>query len=278
MKQNNYVEILGLRIDLVDDASSIDIISQQIKGPSNQSLVIIKPYVKFLTEANSDPHLLQLLNKSDLSLADGISLQWAASFLYGQPDNKPTLLKLWRSLIFWIRRPSWLNQIIATRGAGVDASAKLLRTSVTAKWRVGIVSGESTASVDIKQRLENKFPGLRLSVWPGYFEASSRAEKEIIDQIKSSKLDILFVARGFPLQEEFIFAHKDENLAKILIGEGGTFDYDQLGGRVVRAPASWRKFGLEWLWRAFAQPTKIGNIKMVLKFIRLVYQQAKKQK
>jgi len=38
----------------------------------------------------------------------------------------------------------------------------------------------------------------------------------------------------------------------LAMGIGGSLDY--ISGRVVRAPAGWRRLGLEWLYRLIRQP------------------------
>lgn len=278
MSAKSAVDIIGVRVDQLSVNGGLEQITIHLRDGTS-SICVIKPYVKFFVLASRDEALRRQLNSADLSLADGISVQWAASFLYGRPKPKPNLLNLSRSLLVWIHRPGWISQIIPERGAGVDATTKLLQRAELTGWRVGIVSGPAKQTEMIRQNVLTRFRDLDfLRVWPGFFEPGSPEEVEIISQIKQAKLDILLVGRGFPLQEEFITTHKNGALAKVLIAEGGTFDYDQLGGTVKRAPQTWRRIGLEWLWRALSQPQKFSNLLLVLKFINLVYRQAKKQK
>lgn len=82
----------------------------------------------------------------------------------------------------------------------------------------------------------------------GYFSESE--EKEIIDEINSSKADILLVALGAPKQEKWIHNNKDKLNVKVCIGVGGTFD--GIAGRMKRAP----KFFRNTVWNGF-----IGCIK-----------------
>lgn len=277
LKKDNRIDILGVQIDGLTPSQSIDMMADYIKADHHKSMTVVKPYVEFMTRAHHDEKIRQILNQANLCLPDGISLQWAASFLYGQPSYRPTLFSYIKSLVVLIQRPTWRNQIIPERGAGVDATKKLLARAEREGWRVGIVGGKQENVADRKTAITNIFPELELiQIWPGYFNDSE--EKKIVEQIKSSRLDILFVARGFPLQEYFIDSYQKSGLAKILIGEGGSFDYDQLGGKLKRAPQAWRKIGIEWFWRLILQPKRIGRMLSIPHFTWLVYCQAKSKK
>ncbi len=85
------------------------------------------------------------------------------------------------------------------------------------------------------------------------------------------RIDILFVAFGFPKQEEWIA----KNLASLPViaamGVGGAFDY--LSGEVVRAPRFIRRIGFEWLFRLVKQPWRLKRQKALLVFIWLVVRQ-----
>jgi N-acetylglucosaminyldiphosphoundecaprenol N-acetyl-beta-D-mannosaminyltransferase len=64
----------------------------------------------------------------------------------------------------------------------------------------------------------------------------------------------------------------------VLIGEGGSFDYDQLGGSIKRAPAWMRKLSLEWLWRLIIQPKRIRRQLAIPNFIKQVRKEKRSQK
>jgi exopolysaccharide biosynthesis WecB/TagA/CpsF family protein len=72
-------------------------------------------------------------------------------------------------------------------------------------------------------------------------------------------VDVLLVGLGAPYQEEFIWQIKSKmpNL-KLAMGVGGTFDF--WTGKQKRAPKFMRSIGMEWLWRLFRQPKRLGRI------------------
>ena len=57
--------------------------------------------------------------------------------------------------------------------------------------------------------------------------------------------------------------------ARLLLGLGGTLDV--LSGRVGRAPALWQRWGLEWLWRALRQPSRLGRLYRLPLFLAQVW-------
>ena len=66
------------------------------------------------------------------------------------------------------------------------------------------------------------------------------------------------VALGVPKQEFFIEKIKSQKNDIIAIGIGGSFDV--WAGYVQRAPISWQKLGLEWLYRTIKQPERFKRI------------------
>ncbi|MBA3678677.1 WecB/TagA/CpsF family glycosyltransferase [Candidatus Saccharibacteria bacterium] len=267
------VNILGVGVDSLTIVEANNSIAQLIARPAQKSYYIVKPYVEFFISSMKDPKIQSILNDADLILADGISVQWAASYLYGNPHQ--AFLKTWRSLLFWLQKPHWKNQILPEKMAGANQTYPLLKLAENNGWRVGIIGGNNQPE-SIKLAIQKIFPKLKyIEVWNGYFLPSD--EKNITTQIAHAKLDILFVAMGFTRQELFIDRNLNNNLATVMIGEGGTFDYNEFGGSIKRAPVGVQKIGLEWLWRLFRQPKRIKRQLSIPKFIFSIRRQAKKR-
>ena len=269
--QKKY-EILGVGVDAVRKSQVLELVSEQVEHHT-QTAYIVKPYVEFMTLAQKDSAIAGILNDSYLCLADGVSLQWAASFLYGQPSSKPTFIKVIRSGLVWLQRLDWRNQILPEKMAGVSLTKPILKLAEERAWRIGVLGGPSDHTMTAKQ-LYKKFPKLTsVETWNGYYDLND--ETKLVEEIAASKLDVLFVALGFPKQELFMAKYKQRVGAKLMIGEGGSFDYDELGGEVKRAPSWMQKSGLEWLWRLFQQPKRFKRQLAIPRFVWAVYRQAK---
>lgn len=269
--RSKRVDVLGVHIDNLSINSANTVIGKLInsskKTKRSTSYYVVKPYVEFITSAYSDTFIRDIINKADIVLPDGVSLQWASSYLYGKPYK--AFLKTIRSLLLWIHKDEWRTQIITQNHGGPNQTIPLLKLAEKNKWNIGIIGGKPDEIITRKHSLNELFPELKnLYCWQGYF--TNQDTPVLVNDIKSKDLDILFVAMGFPIQEKFIYTNKDEGLAKVLIGEGGTFDYDELGGKTKRASQKVQRYGLEWLWRVTIQPRRVTRLFSILKFIILV--------
>ncbi|MBI2797866.1 WecB/TagA/CpsF family glycosyltransferase [Candidatus Saccharibacteria bacterium] len=266
------VDILGVLIDPVTKSEVLKIVEDRLES-SSPPTYITKPYVEFLSLAKDDAALQKILNQSMLCLADGVSLQWAASYLYGKPRSRPNLFRLAWSGLVNMQKMTWRNQIIPEKMAGINLTVPILKLAEKKHYKIGVLGGPINHEMTA-QSLIKRFPGLsRVESWSGYYDLSN--ERKLVADIASSKLDILFVAMGFPKQELFMAKYREYVGVKLMIGEGGSFDYDELGGQIRRAPAWIQKSGLEWLWRLFRQPSRIGRQLAIPKFVWAVHRQAR---
>lgn len=56
----------------------------------------------------------------------------------------------------------------------------------------------------------------------------------------------------------------------LLVGQGGTFDYE--AGKIRRAPKIFQKLGIEWLWRLALQPSRfIRMLVLPVYFIKITF-------
>jgi N-acetylglucosaminyldiphosphoundecaprenol N-acetyl-beta-D-mannosaminyltransferase len=273
--QNSSIYILGVRIDVYKIEEINSLIVEYAKKETKKPLIIFKPYVEFLSLAGKNDDVKKLLNSSDINIADSSAIQWAASYLYGKPNIGSNIISTYFSLIFRLQSEKWRQQIVPQRMAGVDQTHPLLRLASKNNLKIGILGGPKDTLATQKE-LEKRFKNIKVNIWSGFYEESS--ESELVYDIASKNLDVLFCAMGFPKQEKFIVKHQNKLNAKVLIGEGGSFDYDQLGGSIKRAPAWMRKLSLEWLWRLIIQPKRIRRQLAIPNFIKQVRKEKRSQK
>jgi N-acetylglucosaminyldiphosphoundecaprenol N-acetyl-beta-D-mannosaminyltransferase len=94
-----------------------------------------------------------------------------------------------------------------------------------------------------------RFAGMR----DGYFDADQ--EPKIVEEIRNSEADCLFIAMPTPRKERFLAAHRDQLGVPFIMGVGGSFDV--LAGEVSRAPVLIQNFGFEWLYRVYQEPRRM---------------------
>lgn len=118
---------------------------------------------------------------------------------------------------------------------------------------LGGTEAQNIAAVEGARRM---YPRLQISGRRnGYFSDSENAE--VCAQIRASGTDVLWVALGKPKQEYWSVSNR-EHLGGVgwIKTCGGLFSF--LGGSSPRAPAWMQRLGLEWLYRGYKEPGRLG--------------------
>jgi len=101
-----------------------------------------------------------------------------------------------------------------------------------------------------------KVPGLKIAgIRDGYFD--DHASDDVVREVNESGADIVMVAMGVPLQDVWIYRHRRQMNAKLVMGVGALFDFE--AGAVSRAPKVLRQRGLEWTWRLAMEPRRMAS-------------------
>lgn len=77
----------------------------------------------------------------------------------------------------------------------------------------------------------------------------------VCERIRTATPDVVLVALGNPLQEQWILDHAKELPPALYVGVGALFDF--LAERAVRAPVWMRKLRLEWFFRLMQEPKRL---------------------
>ncbi|MBU3100284.1 MULTISPECIES: WecB/TagA/CpsF family glycosyltransferase [Clostridium] len=135
--------------------------------------------------------------------------------------------------------------------------------------------GSTKETVDMCNiNLRTKYRKLNiLGSHDGYFELDNC--EDILKEIETVKPKVLFVAMGCPRQELFITKYMDRLPCKIFMGVGGSFD--NIAGKVKRAPKWMINLGMEWLYRVIKEPFRIKRLSSIPKFIMMVIKYKNKQ-
>lgn len=231
-------DILGVPVDNITMGEAVNI----VEGFLNRDDVhcVFTPNAEMMMEAQRDAEFKQILCSGSLVVADGAGVVLASKVL------KPVLKE---------------------RVAGFDLVCNLFERFSNKDVRFFFFGGKPGVAQEAYQKLLEKNININLvGVRNGYFSESE--EKEIIDEINSSKADILLVALGAPKQEKWIYKNRNKLNVKVCIGVGGTFD--GIAGRMKRAPKFFQKHGLEWLYRLYKEPRRFFRMLDLPKFMLLV--------
>ncbi|MBC7871026.1 MAG: WecB/TagA/CpsF family glycosyltransferase [Chitinophagaceae bacterium] len=197
--------------------------------------------------AHQDLNFRNILRRADLCIPDGVGLLWAARYL-GQP--------------------------LPERVTGSDGVPKIAERAAKAGWRLYLLGAapgiaEKTAAV-----LQSRYPGLQIA---GIYSGSPAPEEEdaIVERVNASGADILFVAYGAPNQDKWIARNLQRLHVSMAMGVGGTFDF--IAGIIPRAPLWMQRAGLEWLFRLYLQPRRIGRMMRLPRFVLAVLLRGKRR-
>ena len=240
MTERARVEILGCGVDLVDTADALDRIVTF--GRDGRPAHVVTFGAEMAVRACHDVSYRDAINGADLVVGDTVGVVWA-SRVVGTP--------------------------LRERVAGIELTEKICDIASGSVYFLGGADGVAAAAA---QALALRHPRLRVAgVRHGYFAESETAT--IVDEIRASGASLVFVALGFPRQEFWIRDNLEALGTVTCIGVGGAFDV--WAGRSKRAPESWRRAGLEWLYRLVTEPRRLGRQLALPEFaIRVLLQAA----
>lgn len=197
---------------------------------SGRPHMVVTPNAEIAYAAASNPVLADVINGADLVIPDGAGVVLASRIL-GDP--------------------------VPEKVAGTDLATNLLAELNKSGGRVFLLGTKPEVVAKAAENLRATYPGLgAVEFHHGFWKPEE--EPALIEQIRSARPDVLYVALGSPKQEHWIRAHQAEVGAPLAIGVGGTIDV--WAGVAQRAPEWMIKGNLEWLFRV----VKFGRYGRVL--------------
>lgn len=193
------------------------------------------PNPEIVMAAKKDAALRSALGQADLVLADGVGVTKAAAML-------KTPLK--------------------ARVPGIDFATAVIARLAERGGSVYLFGARPGVAEAAAARLAEAYPGLSIAgTSDGYFTDDG----PIIEKINASSPDFLMVCLGSPKQERWMSENAGRLSCGLMAGLGGSLDV--LAGNVQRAPESWRKLGLEWLYRVIKEPKRLGRVARLPLFV-----------
>jgi|GEM_PF-183091 len=234
-------KLLGCPVDNLSLQETLDLVEQFIKSGHPHRHIVIN--ADKINRYYADPRMREIISTSDIINVDGQPLVWL-SYLFPPP--------------------------LKERIAGIDLMIALLKLAQIRGYKVFLLGAAKEVVTTLYNKLLTDYPGLQIVGYrDGYFTAEE--EREVVEEIKKGKPDILFIGISSPRKEMFEYAYTKELAVPFIMGVGGSFDV--LAGKRKRAPQILQKAGLEWLFRFLQEPRRlwrryiIGNF---LFFIRVL--------
>ena len=235
-------DICGVEVANLTEDEAISFIDRLVDetGPHYAAVVNAAKIV----DASKDPVLKRTLLEADLVTADGMSIVWASRLL-GQP--------------------------LKQRVTGIDLFERLVERAAERGWSVYFLGSREESVRRVAEGFTKSHPNLRIAGWRnGYFHQSE--SESVVEAIRTSKSDLLFVAMGSPAQELWIASNLERAGVRFAMGVGGSFDH--VSGFARRAPGWMQRSGLEWIYRLMREPRRlwrrylIGNWAFVWQVVR----------
>lgn len=143
---------------------------------------------------------------------------------------------------------------VPERVAGIDLMQRVLALCAAEGFKPYFLGAEPRVVARAAQVACENYPGLELAgVRDGYFNPEDEAS--IVEEIKRSGADCLFVGMPTPRKERFLAKFRKQLDIPFIMGVGGSFDV--MAGKVQRAPRLMQKLGLEWAYRVYQEPRRM---------------------
>ena len=241
MPQNDKINVRGVYFDNVtmDEAFRKAVTLIETEGFS----YMVTPNSEIVQACVENPALYDVVNTADLTIPDGIGVVYASKIL-------KTPLK--------------------EKVAGVEMAAKIIEYAAKEHKKLYFFGGAKASDGKkavwelAADALREKYPAIEIDGRDGFF--GEEETDDIIDAINQSGAQILFVCLGAPKQERFIYKNRKRfTSVRFAAGLGGTLDV--LAGVADRAPEFYLKHKLESLYRLSKNPSRVGRIMKLRKFL-----------
>jgi N-acetylglucosaminyldiphosphoundecaprenol N-acetyl-beta-D-mannosaminyltransferase len=164
-----------------------------------------------------------------------------------------------------------LGRRLPGRVNGTDLMLELLAMAEREGFSVCVLGARRDVLESALRRIRARHPKLILrGSRDGYFSPSEEAQ--VVDEIRDSAPDLLFVAMPSPRKEQFIARHIGRLNVGLAMGVGGSVDV--IAGHRARAPRWMQQLGLEWLFRLAQEPRRmwrrylLGNVRLFVLVVR----------
>ena len=222
------VDIAGVPLDCIGMGTAVARIIAAASRETHFQISTVN--LDFLVNAQRDSAVREILQANALNVVDGAPVAWLARLAGAGPTE---------------------------RVAGADLVPLLVQEAARLGLRVFLLGGEGGAVSSAAARFADQHPGVVVGSYePPRAALEDMDDEAILQQIRSFRPHLLFVAFGHPKQEKWIFRHRDE-LPLVAMGVGCSLDL--VAGRCTRAPRLMQRLGLEWAYRLAREPARLAR-------------------
>ena len=221
--------VLGVRVDRV---SRVELVAAATSAAaSGHRCRFMYANVHVLNTAYRDMNLRAIFNRAHLVYCDGAGVKLAARLLgYSLPE----------------------------RMTGADWIYDLCVACQESALTLYFLGGEPGVADQAAVLLKSRYPGLRIvGTHHGLFPQAGPENEAIIAEINNLRPGILLIGLGTPLQEQWIDSYFDRLNVPVVWAVGALMDF--VAGKAHRGPRWMLDHGLEWLYRLWLEPGRLGR-------------------
>lgn len=215
---------------LVSTGSYQDYVQQIIRlAASRTSSYVCFANVHMLMEAYQQPGFNQVVNQADIVAPDGRPLSILMKQHYG---------------------------IEQQRACGMDMFTDILQAAQQNQVSVFFYGSTPQVLATVSAKARQQFPLLKIagSYSPPFRPLTPEEDGTVVNFIKASEAQLVFVSLGCPKQEKWMFEHRGQ-IAACMLGLGQAFLV--YAGLEKRLPPWARDLSLEWLYRLYLEPKRL---------------------
>jgi len=230
-------------MDLADAVAELVASGPEVGG---RAVHLCNAYTLSLTA--KDEEYAAVIDRGDLNLTDGMPLAWLARRLGFPVDPKD-------------------------RPRGCDVFIETARAGVATGLRHYLYGGTPEVVEAVAEGLRQLAPGIEIVgvESPPFRPLTGEEPAELVQRVKASGADIVWVGLGTPKQDHFVNDYRDR-LGATLVAVGAAFDF--IAGNKPQAPEWMRRNGVEWMHRLGSEPRRlwkrylVGNTTFVAGAVR----------
>lgn len=232
--EKNFVEIFNIPFINMKKEDILKILEQRVV--ENKKTYVVTANAEIVMYAKENVSYFNIITKADYIVPDGIGVVKGAKIL---------------------------KKEIKERVPGIELMVDLLKIANNFNQKVYFYGAKNEVIEKMIKRIKSDYPNINIVGYSnGYI---NDADNKITDEIINLEPDYVFVAKGAPLQDEWINKVIQKTDKGLFMGVGGSFDV--LAGQVKRAPEIWQKLNLEWLYRIAGDPKRWKRSMALPKFV-----------
>jgi N-acetylglucosaminyldiphosphoundecaprenol N-acetyl-beta-D-mannosaminyltransferase len=237
------IDVLGVGFDNLTMDEAVERGLSLLRSPGAH--YVVTPNPEIVEVCREDPAAKSAVNGADLVLPDGIGVIKGAAML-GTPLKEKT--------------------------PGIEFAARLMEKMAGEGLSLYLLGAKPGVAEQAAENLKKQYPGLVIAgTQDGYF----KDDVPVVEAIRQSGADAVFVCLGAPKQEKWMAKNGAATGVHLLCGLGGSLDV--FAGVVERAPKFWTDHGLEWFYRLCKEPKRIGRMMKLPLFLVHVKQEKRKK-